>query len=144
MRRSSIVFLWLALSFLAALLVGCGPRDPRAAVLEQRAAWDVELLSTVIREDGSALAQFRLSGPVNRKLDRLTVRIDLLDGEGAVLRSDWHVFDLTDIERGVPTEKLVALPATDPAPEGITFDTVLAPTVEQEARIAELDGVGRD
>ncbi len=134
---------WLGIALLAVVLAApaCSPEDPVEEVLEQRARWKVEMLSSVFREDGSSLSTFRLSGPVNRKLDALTIRVDLLDGNGDRLDSAWHTFDLKGIERGTPTEKTVALPAHDPMPEGITFSPVLAPTEEDRRHLVELQGL---
>jgi len=140
--RHQIVLAAVAVAFVA-IAAACATPDPEARVLERRGLWDVELLSTVIREDGSALANFRLSGPVNRELDDLTIRIDLLDQDRRVIRSVWHAFDLRDISRGTPTEKIVALPAIDPAPEGVTFDRVLRPTESDRGQIVELRDLPR-
>lgn len=120
----------------------CGPKDPVVDVLEERSRWKVEMLSSVFREDGSSLSTFRLSGPVHRKLDALTIRIDLLDGNGDRLASRWHTFDLTGIDLGTPTEQAVALAAHDPMPEGITFSPVLSPTEDEKRHLVELQGLG--
>jgi hypothetical protein len=137
MRTKAFVSLLLG----CAVAFGCAPRDPVEQVLERRNRWAVELLSTVQREDGSLLAQFRLAGPVKRELDHLTIRIDLHDAGGDVRESVWHAFDLTGIQRGTPTELMVVLPALDPPAEGVTFSSVPAPGEEDRRHIVELQGL---
>ena len=81
----------------------------------------------------------RLAGPPNATIAALTVRIDLLDAQSRPLQQIWHVFDLTQIERGGPKDVIVRLPAGELAVEGIALDPVLGPTAEQERQIRELE-----
>ena len=123
--------LWLA--------AGCGPSDPRAKVLQQRARWKVTLLSFSQQpQTGTILLSTRLSGPPNSTLQRLTVRIQLSDGDGIVVDRVWHTFDLADVQRGGPADRTVRIPDVPHEIDGAGVDMVLDPSPEEQARIAEL------
>jgi len=130
--------LWAATALAAALFAGCGPSDPYEAALKERTRWTVELLSFTPLEDGSAIAGFRLSGPVNNRLKQLTVRLDIQGADGDVIESVWHTFDVSDAKRGVTVERSVKLPATAVPGETLAMDPVLQPGEDDIPRIPEL------
>jgi hypothetical protein len=133
-------FAILAIGLLLACL-GCAGSDPVDKVLKQRARWKVELLSFTVLEDGRSRASFRLSGPVKNELETLTVRLDMVDVNEEVIQTVWHSFDVSDIQRGVPTERSVNLPPTDVPVEGIGMDAVLQPSEDDFRHIPELAGI---
>ncbi len=131
---------WVGL--LAALTIvlsgaGCGPQDPRQAVLDERARWSVELTGFIQTAD-TVQATLRLSGPVNAKLRTLTVRIELIDGAEQRIAEVWEPLDVSGIQRGTPTELRVRLAGPYPEVAGMWAEVVADPTPEQQARIVEL------
>ena len=124
---------------LAVCLAGCGPSDPRARVLEERARWTVTLLSWAQGQDGTLTLNARVSGPVNSKLERLTVRLVLQDAAGDAVDHEWRTLDLSGIERGGPEDIMLRLAARDVGVEGIGIDTVPSPAPDEIPHIVELD-----
>lgn len=135
LRSRAAVVAALALLF---LLAGCAERDPRAEVLEERARWDVQILSWAPTESGSVNISARLGGPTSAKLRSLTVRFEMQDAGGALLGDQWHVFDLSDVSRGGPKDFSVVLADAPDGVEQLRLDRVYEPTPEQESRIREL------
>lgn len=130
----------LAAVLAVAWLVGCGPADPRARVLDERARWNVSVLSWSQGADGTVTIGARLSGPPSSGLRSLTVRVRLTDAQDAVIDSVWHTFDLTDVERGGPADKIVRVPEFPHEVAGAGIDPVLSPSPEDEPHIRELQG----
>jgi len=132
--------LLLAATALTALCaVGCGGvTDPRQRVLDQRARWNVQLLSWSQSPDGTVTLGARLSGPPNSDLEQLTVRVQLYDADENVIGSEWHSFDLSDVERGGPVDLNVRIREFPHEVAGAGFDLVLQPTAEEESHIPEL------
>jgi len=124
---------------LAVCLTGCGPTDPRQRVLEERARWNVTLLSWAQGTDGTLTLNARVSGPVNSDLQRLTVRVLLQDAAGNPVDQEWRTLDLSGIERGGPEDIMLRLPAREVGVEGIGIDTVPAPDPDEVPHIVELD-----
>lgn len=129
----------LAATLTGCTLLACAPADPRDTILSERARWEVRALEWVRAADGSIQVGTRLSGPPNSAIQKLTVRIDLLGAQGAVLRQDWHTFDLAGIPRGGPADRAIHLPPLAAAEvEGVSIDTMPDPTEEESGRIVEL------
>ena len=120
-------------------LLGCAPSDPRERVLEQRARWNVTLLSWAQGRDGTLTLNARVSGPVNSDLRQLTVRLLLQDAAGNAVDHEWRTLDLSGIERGGPQDIMLRLTAREVEVEGIGIDTVPAPTADEIPHIVELD-----
>ena len=116
----------------------CQPSDPRIAILEQRARWNVELLSWAVDEGGVMSVSTRVSGPPNSNLEQLTFRLDLFDPEQNVLSEVWRTIDLRKAPQGAPTEYLLRVPTEGQTVDALTLSQVLQPTPEQEPHIAEL------
>lgn len=124
---------------LLAALAACGPSDPQARILEERAGWNVTLLSWAVREDGTISLGLRVSGPVRSRLERLTVRFVLQDAAGNQVGEQWRTLDLSEIERGGPEDILLRLESPEGAAvEGIGVDTVPVPGPEDLPHIEEL------
>jgi hypothetical protein len=132
------VALFALVSIIAVLAAGCGVSDPRERILQDRARWNVTVLSWSQGEDGTVTIGTRLSGPPNSALEELTVRLQLFDSDSQVIESVWHSFDLSDVQRGGPADKIVRVGEFPHEVFGAGIDQVLAPTVEEEARIKEL------
>jgi len=122
-------------------LISCGPSDPQAKVRSERARWEVQALEWVRAADGSIQISTRVLGPPSSKIDKLTVRIDLLGAGGDALRADWHTFDLTGIPRGGPADRPIRL-APLSGVEGVSIDLMLDPTAEEIPHIEELEPSG--
>jgi len=137
MARSCSPFL-VCLLLLALSSAGCGPSDPRERILSERARWTVTPLSWSMSEDGRITLNARLVGPVRSKIDRLTVRIEMRDGEGGVVDHEWWTLDLSEIQRGGPEDVMIRLPARQAAVEQLTIDPVLLPGPEEISHIEEL------
>jgi hypothetical protein len=127
-----------ALLLAAAMLAGCGPSDPEQAVLEQRARWDVQVLSWAQDAEGAINISTRVSGPPSSKLDSLTVRIKLLDSAGNVVDTVWHTYDLGKVPRGGPADVIIRIPRASEAVTSLAVDMALIPTAEERAHIEEL------
>ncbi|MBD3868462.1 MAG: hypothetical protein IFK94_10100 [Acidobacteria bacterium] len=132
-----------AVLVLIALCMGCEAEDPARNVLKTRRLWNVDLSGFVQREDGAISAQFRLSGPVDNRLDDLTVKIELLDAAGGELSTTWESFDLRDVKRGGPVERFLTIsgPGDDAVVESIRLDPVHYPETADYAHILELAGL---
>ena len=122
----------------AALAAGCVPTDPRERVLQERARWNVTVLNWSQGKDGTVTIGTRLSGPPNSRLDELTVRVQLFDPASSVIESVWHTFDLSDVQRGGPADKIIRVREFPREVFGAGVDPVLAPTADEESRISEL------
>ena len=125
------------------LAPACRPQDPARDILKTRMQWKVDLTGFVQREDGAISAQFRLSGPVDSRLDDLTVKIDLLDAAGDSLSASWESFDLRDVQRGGPVERFLTVsgPVDGAVVESIRLDPVHYPEPADYAHIPELAGL---
>jgi len=135
---AAVVALLAVLATLALLTAGCGPRDPKERILQDRARWDVTVLSWSQGDDGTVTISVRLSGPPNSGLDELTVRLQMFDSESRVIESKWHTFDLSDVPRGGPADKIIRVREFPHEVLGAGIDSVLVPTAEEESRIREL------
>ena len=139
-RNRSVLTLALAstLAILAVVATGCGDRDPKQSILQDRARWNVAVQSWSQGEDGTVTIGARLSGPPNSKLSELTVRVKLVDSESEIIETFWHTFDLSDVQRGGPADKIVRVREFPQEVFGAGIDPVLAPTPEEQAQISEL------
>jgi hypothetical protein len=126
------------LALLAVVASGCGDRDPKEKILQDRARWNVAVQSWSQGEDGTVTIGARLSGPPNSKLAELTVRVKLVDSESEIIETVWHTFDLSDVQRGGPADKIVRVREFPQEVFGAGIDPVLAPTAEEQAQISEL------
>jgi hypothetical protein len=106
-------------------------------VLEERRRWSVELLGWAASEDGLRCG-VRVVGPVRARLDKLTVRFDLVDADGHKLDAVWKTIDVGGIERGTPTELFVWIPGSFPQVAQIGVDLVPHPTPEEARHLEEL------
>jgi hypothetical protein len=141
MRRIHLVravSLLTLLALLAVLAAGCGPGDPKEGILQDRARWNVSVLSWSQSEDGTVAIGTRLSGPPNSKLSELTVQVQLVDADSQIIETVWHTFDLSDVQRGGPADKIVRIREFPQEVSGAGIDLVLSPTAEEEAQIREL------
>jgi hypothetical protein len=130
---------WAALTaLLAVLAAACGTSDPREAVLQDRARWNVSVQSWSQGQDGTVTIATRLSGPPNSKLKELTVRVQLVDESSQVIENVWHTFDLSDVQRGGPADKIIRVPEFPHEVYGAGIDPVLVPKPEDEGQIPEL------
>jgi hypothetical protein len=138
MRR---VTAYLVVALLLAVTAGtaCSPADPREKVLDRRALWKVDLLSWAMGDDGSMTIGARISGPATRKLDRLTVRVEMQDAEGRPVDHEWKTLDLSGIKRGGPKDIVIMLAPRAVSVEGIAINLVPNPDPEESGHIAELD-----
>ena len=116
----------------------CGPSNPRARVLEERARWNVQLLDWVQTEEGAVNLSTRVSGPPNSSLEHLTVGFLLMDAAENTLAREWHTFDLSEVPRGGPKDIMVSVSAAGHAVEGVGVTLVLEPTPDDETHIREL------
>jgi len=130
------LFLWVVV-----LAVACGSSDPFERTLEQRARWNVTLLSWSESTDGSLIMSVRLSGPPSSSLEALTVRVVLTDDAGDVVHRFWHTFDLSDIERGGPADRSIRARDVPAGIAGAGIDPVLRPDPEDIDHIVELRGL---
>jgi len=120
---------------------GCGPGDPREAVLKERARWHVELSDWLQTGEGLR-ATVRIWGPPRSSIDKLTVKLVLADESGEVVEQVWQTFDLSRAERGAPTDFPVSIRRPDlPKIDGVGLDRVAVPSAEDRSRIAELAGL---
>ena len=134
-RASSLAAL---LAILAALASGCGPSDPKEGILQDRARWDVTVQSWSQGQDGTVMIGTRLSGPPNSKLSELTVRVQLVDSDSQIIETVWHTFDLSDVQRGGPADKVIRVREFPQEVSGAGVDPVYTPTAEEQAQIREL------
>ena len=132
------VSLLTLLGIFAALSAGCGPSDPKDKILQDRARWNVTVLSWSQSDDGTVTIGTRLSGPPNSKLAELTIQVQLFDSESKVIETVWYTFDLSDVQRGGPADKIVRIREFPQEVFGAGIDLVLSPTAEEEAQISEL------
>ena len=133
-----VVALLAVLATLAVSTGGCGPRDPKERILQDRARWDVTVLSWSQSDDRTVTISTRLSGPPNSGLDELTVRLQMFDSESRVIESVWYTFDLSDVQRGGPADKIIRVREFPHEVYGAGIDLVRVPTAEEESRIREL------
>jgi hypothetical protein len=126
------------LAVLAVLAAGCGSGDPKESILQDRARWNVSVLSWSQSDDGTVTIGTRLSGPPNSKLAELTIQVQLVDSESQIIEAVWHTFDLSDVRRGGPADKIVRIREFPQEVFGAGIDLVLSPTAEEEAQISEL------
>jgi len=133
-----VVALLAVLATVAVLTAGCGSSDPKERILQDRARWDVTVLSWSQGDDGTVTIGTRLSGPPNSGLDELTVRLQMFDSESRVIESTWHTFDLSDVPRGGPADKIIRVREFPQEVFGAGIDSVRVPTAEEESRIREL------
>lgn len=141
-RRSGRTARFAFVALAAAILVtACGPSDPYTAALEERAAWKVELESIVEGVDGRTVAGFRITSPVRKELDRITVHLVGKAADGTTTFERWQTFTVPELVAGQTATKQIEVPASDPRTEGIEFDRVLAPTPEQRGSIPELASI---
>ena len=144
MRKT--IQLALLVGFLVGI-AGCGPKDPRAEVLEQRARWSLTPQGFLERDDGRMMLTVGVAGPARSTIETLTFRIELRDTSGQVLGQLWRTIDLTAIPLGVGTDVTIDLGqpppgfviAGDPPQYGdIVVDPVPAPDPEESRQIEEL------
>ena len=128
-----------ALLLVLPVLVRCGPSDPQARILSQRASWKVDLLSWAMADDGGITISARLSGPVRSELKRLTVRIEMLNAQGEIVDDVWETLDLSAVQRGGPEDIFIRLPARSTIIEGIGINLVSDPDPEEIQHIEELN-----
>lgn len=122
-------------------VLACAPSDPLQAALEERGRWDVTLLNWVAGDDGRITGSARVSGPPNGSLQRLTVRVVLLDAQSRAVGREWWTIDLSEVERGGPKDEHFRLPAPAGEIEGLSLERVLAPTPDELPHIPELAGL---
>ena len=129
-----------AVLLVAVTLPGCGPSDPRERVLRERARWQVSQLGQwAMGEDGTITLRLRVSGPVQSKLQTLTVRVEFLDASGESLGPVWRPLDLSGVQRGGPKDLVLRLRAPEGVDvEGIVVDTVPSPAPDEIPHIDEL------
>lgn len=126
------------LAIFAVLAVGCGESDPKEGILQDRARWDVTVQSWSQSQDGTVMIGTRLSGPPNSKLSELTVRVQLVDSDSEIIETVWHTFDLSDVQRGGPADKVIRVREFPQEVSGAGVDPVYTPTAEEQAQIREL------
>ena len=126
------------LAIIAFLAVGCGESDPKEGILQDRARWDVTVQSWSQGQDGTVMIGTRLSGPPNSKLSELTVRVQLVDSDSQIIETVWHTFDLSDVQRGGPADKVIRVREFPQEVSGAGVDPVYTPTAEEQAHIREL------
>jgi hypothetical protein len=68
----------------------------------------------------------------------LTVRVQLFDEAEAVIDTVWHTFDLSDVQRGGPADRIIRIRQLPQEVAGAGLDPVLQPTADEEAHIPEL------
>lgn len=141
MVRSCSLYL-AGLLLLALASAGCGPSDPRERILSERAKWSVTPLSWSMGQDGRITLSARLVGPVRSQIDRLTVRVEMRDAQGAVVGHEWWTLDLSEVRRGGPEDVLFRFPAAAAGVEELTIDHVLDPGPEEAPHIEELARIG--
>jgi len=117
---------------------GCKPSDPKLKLQQERARWEVRILSWAQGADGVINVSTQVSGPPNSSLRRLTVRFDLMGPSGERVEAQWHTYDLAQVPRGGPSDLLVGIPDPGVPVDGLAVSLVLQPTAEEEARIPEL------
>jgi hypothetical protein len=142
MRASTSITTVICLLAVVALVSSCGQSDPKAKLLEERARWDVRILSWAQEKGGAINVATRVSGPPNSKLAHLTVRTILLDAAETEIGEHWHTFDLQQVPRGGPTDFDILIPDPGMVVEGLGLSQALEPTPEQERRIRELQTDG--
>lgn len=126
------------LAIVAVVAAGCGDKDPQDSILQDRARWNVAVQSWSQGDDGTVMIGARLSGPPNSKLSELTVRVQLVDSDSQIIETVWHTFDLSDVQRGGPADKIVRVREFPQEVFGAGIDPVLSPTAEERAQISEL------
>lgn len=124
-----------------AVLAGCPSSDPLRDRIEHRARYDVTLQSWAEKPDGTIVASVRVSGPVNRELDRLTVELVRSREDGSRIGSDWVTLDLSRMQRGAPFDTTVVLPPGEESAAGLGVDLHRQPTKDDIAHIPELQGL---
>lgn len=126
------------LAILAVLAAACGESDPKEGILQDRARWDVTVQSWSQADDGTVTIGTRLSGPPNSKLSELTVRVQLVDSDSQIIETVWHTFDLSDVQRGGPADRVIRVREFPQEVSGAGVDPVYSPTAEEQAQIPEL------
>jgi hypothetical protein len=122
------------------VLASCGgPEDPAKRAREQRARWNVTLLDWSQSPDGAVTLSTRVSGPPNSDLDQLTVLVQLFDADENEIDRTWHTFDLSDVQRGGPADKIIRIRDLPGEVAGAGIDPVLDPTADDEPHIPELN-----
>ncbi len=139
-RLTPAAVLVVALAAIAAL-AGCASSDPLGDRIEHRALYGVTLQSWAEKPDGTIVASVRVSGPVNRELDRLTVEFVRSRDDGSKIGSDWVTLDLSRMERGAPIDTTVVLPPGAESAAGLGVDLHRQPTKADIAHIPELQGL---
>ncbi len=124
---------------LVALLLACGAPDPLQRSIAERARWNVTLLNWAMAQDGSIALSARVSGPVQSRLERLTVRIVFEDAGGATIDREWRTLDLSGVQRGGPQDLLLRLAPRPADVQGIGIDLVPAPDPDEIPYIVELE-----
>jgi hypothetical protein len=71
-------------------------------------------------------------------LEKLTVRVDLLDGDDNKIGEHWHTYDLSQAPRGGPADLYIRIPHATTKVVGLALDMVLEPSPEEEERLIEL------
>jgi hypothetical protein len=135
-QTRAAILLLLVLSI--GLLGGCAPTDPMQRALEDRARWQVTLLSWTQLETGEIDASLRISGPRTTSLPTLTVKLLLMDAGEAPVGHEWHSFELSEIEGGGPEDVFVRLPAREFEVHGLGVDLLNYPDDAERAHIPEL------
>jgi hypothetical protein len=126
------------LAMFALASTACGPSDPKAKILQERARWNVVVLDLSQNDEGTVNISTRVSGPPSSKLRSLSVRVQLTDAEDKVIDRVWHTFDLSGVERGGPADLSIRVPDFPQEVFGAGVDLVLAPTPEEQTHIEEL------
>jgi hypothetical protein len=126
------------LALFGVIAVGCGSKDPKESILQDRARWNVSVQSWSQGKDGTVTIGTRLSGPPNSKLSELTVRVQLVDSDSQILETVWHTFDLADVQRGGPADRIIRVNQFPHDVSGAGIDLVYSPTAEEQSHIREL------
>jgi hypothetical protein len=138
MKQLTPFALIAVLVMLACSTAGCGMRDPRRDVLEERARWNVQLLSWIPVEGSAVTLNIRVSGPPNAGIEKLTYRVLLFDQAEETLSTSWLTLDLTKIKRGGPKDLFQRVECEPDQVAGVAVDVVYSPAPEQEQFIEEL------
>lgn len=126
--------------FLAMLLSACGGGDPVERVLAERAEWRVTLTGW-LQTESEIQATVRVTAPSKAKLDRLSLKLRMLDAAGGVLRDVWQSIDVSELRRGSTGERILRVAQADPV-EGLALLLEPNPSGEDRARLVELQGLG--
>jgi hypothetical protein len=138
MKYLTSVVIVATLVALACMTAGCAPRDQRRSVLEERARWNVQLLSWIPVDESAVTLNIRVSGPPNPGIEKLTYRITLFDEAEQTLFDSWSTLDLTTIKRGGPKDLFTRVEFDPEQVAGVAVDVVYNPTPEEEGHIEEL------